>query len=469
MEARTLKFVADACAGTLCSGAAEAQVRDVSIDSRTAREGDLFLAIAGDRFDGHDFVNDILNRGAAGVVVRHEYSLVHDAAEAGVVRVADTRKALLWLGARYRRDFDLPVIAVAGSNGKTSTKELLASVLRQKFPVLWSRASFNNDIGVPLTLLRLESSHRVAVLEVGTNHPGELEPLIRIIDPRIGVLTGIGREHLEFFGDIDAVVKEEGMLAELLPESGTLFLNGDTESADEIVARTKANVVRAGLGESNQWRAKNVRFENGLYRFDIVSPAGNFDGPVELSMLGRAQVGNALLAAAVGAHLGLSFEQIADGLQECRPPKMRMELLEFSGVQMLNDAYNANADSTRVALVTMAEMPVRGRRIVVLGDMAELGKHTHAAHLEVGRLAAELKIDRLIATGEHAEVTVEAARGAGLADASVCNSVETIAKTLVNETSTGDLVLLKGSRTNRLEKVLERMEHTNPSRTTAKQ
>lgn len=458
METRTLKYLSDACGGELCSGSPDASVRFISTDSRTAKSGDLFLAIKGDRFDGHKFANEIMARGAAGVLIQKDHELDSIPANAGVIRVDDTRRALGQISARYRQDFELPTIAVAGSNGKTSTKELLASVLRQKFPVLWSKASFNNDIGVPLTLLRLESSHRAAVLEVGTNHPGELEPLVRIIDPQIGVLTSIGREHLEFFEDLAGVVKEEGVLAELLPKDGILFLNGDCEGAEEIAARTEATVVRVGLDESNSWRAENIRFEEGRYRFDAISPDEEFNGTFELQMLGRAQVGNALLAAAVGAYLGLSREQIADGLRECRPAKMRMELLEFSGVRILNDAYNANADSTRVALVTIAELPVRGRRIVVLGDMAELGKHTHAAHLEVGRFAAELEIDQLITIGSQAEATVGAAKEAGMSDVQSCATIEEITALLSDAVQSGDLVLLKGSRTNGLEQVVDQVK-----------
>ncbi len=456
MESRTLKYLSEACSSELCSGSPDAPVRRVSTDSRTASEGDLFLAIKGERFDGHAFAAKILERGAAGVLIQKEYALESSTRTAGVIRVDDTRLALGQIAARYRKDFDLPVIAVAGSNGKTSTKELLAAVLSQKFPVLWSEASFNNDIGVPLTLLRLESSHRAAVLEVGTNHPGELAPLIRIIEPQIGVMTSIGREHLEFFEDLDGVVKEEGALPELLPANGFLFLNGDCERANELAARTKATVVRVGMHSNNAWRAENIRFTGSVQQFEVRSPNGRFDGTFELKMLGRAQVGNALLAVAVGAHLGLSRDQIADGLRECPPAKMRMELLEFSGVRILNDAYNANVDSTRVALVTMAELPVRGRRIVVLGDMAELGKHAHAAHLEVGRLAAELKMDQLIAIGTQAETTASAAREAGLLNARCCGSIDEVANLLTGEIRADDLVLLKGSRTSRLEQIMER-------------
>ncbi|HAV65280.1 MAG TPA: hypothetical protein DCY13_23270 [Verrucomicrobiales bacterium] len=454
MEPRTLNYLADACGGELRAGAPDTPVRRVCIDSRQVQPGDLFFAIRGERFDGHDYVPDVLRRDVAGVVVHLDGSLAAAGGGRGIIRVADTRSALGRLGARYRQEFRLPVIAVAGSNGKTSTKELLASVLRQKFSVLWSEASFNNDIGVPLTLLRLEARHRAAVLELGTNHPGELEPLIRLADPQIGVITSIGREHLEFFRNLEGVIAEEGKLAELLPASGTLFINGDCAGAEAIVRRTTATPVTAGLGDGNHWRAQNVRFAGGGYRFEIAAPTSEFSGTYELNLLGRAQVVNALLTAAVAASLGLNREQIAAGLAECRPAKMRMELSAINGVQLINDAYNANADSTRMAFETLAELPVLGRRIAVLGDMAELGDQTATAHAEMGRLAAQLGLHALFAVGRHADVTTDAAKADGMSTARAFTSHEVLAAELGELLREGDALLLKASRAARLEQLI---------------
>ena len=212
-----------------------------------------------------------------------------------VLVVDDARAALGRLAAAYRREFDLPVIAVGGSNGKTTAKELIASVLRQKLATLWSEASFNNDIGVPLTLLRLEKSHQAAVLEAGTNHPGELAPLVKMIQPKYGVITNIGREHLEFFGDVAGVAQEEGWLAELLPADGKLFVNGDNEWTEQIVRRTRATVVRVGLGEKNDWRAKGIRLDKNGVTFRVEAPKAEFSGEYRINLLGRHQVTNALV------------------------------------------------------------------------------------------------------------------------------------------------------------------------------
>jgi len=455
MEPRTLQQLAQAADGELSGGRRDALIRSVSTDSRAIQPGELFVAIRGERFDGHEFVVEVARRGVAGVVVRRDFDGRGIDAIVAVIRVDDPRLALGRMAAQYRQDFELPVVAVAGSNGKTSTKELLGSVLGQAFPVLASQASFNNDIGVPLTLLRLDAGHRAAVIEIGTNHPGELAPLIRQVAPQMGVITSIGREHLEYFGDLDGVIAEEGVLAELLPADGVLFVNGDAMGMDEIAARTRARIVTAGTGPTNQWRASDVHFTGRGYRFQVASGPVAYQGGYELNLLGRPQVQNALLAIAVGASLGLEREPIAAGLRACRPPKMRMELSHLGGVQLLNDAYNANADSTRVAFETLAELPVRGRRIAVLGDMAELGPHARGGHEEIGRLAARLKIGTLLTIGQQAETTVAAARSAGLKDTEAVGSLDELAGLLRNFLRDGDALLLKASRAARLERLVD--------------
>lgn len=453
METRPLKFIADACAGKILRGAGDAVVSGVSTDSRKVQAGDLFVALAGDRFDGHNFLSDVAAKGVAAV-------LINVASKTGdlpcaVIAVRDTRAALGDLAAAYRGEFDLPVIAIAGSNGKTTTKELVAAILRQKLSSLWSEASFNNDIGVPLTLLRLERAHQAAVLEVGTNHPGELQPLVRMIRPRYGIITNIGREHLEFFGDLDGVAREEGTLAELLPEEGTLFLNGDSPFSSALGTRCKATVVRAGFEESCDWRASSLRLGKDGTSFRVTSPAATFDGEYRINLIGRHQVSNALLAIALGAELGLTRDEIQRGLAECQPAKMRLEVYERNGVRVLDDAYNANADSVIAALRTLTELPCKGRTVAVLGDMAELGRHTESAHREVGRLAAELGVGQLFAVGKMAPVTAKAAREAGLSRVMEFGDVDTAAGAVKNFVRPGDLLLLKASRVARLERIAD--------------
>ena len=334
-------------------------------------------------------------------------------------------------------------------------KDLIASVLRQKFATLGNEASFNNDIGVPMTLLRLEKTHQAAVLEAGTNHPGELAPLVGIIAPRFGVITSIGREHLEFFGDLAGVAQEEGRLAEGLPAEGKLFLNGDGEWAEKIAARARATVVRVGFGEQNDWRASKVRLDKNGVTFQAAAPAAELGGEYRVNLLGRHQAVNALLAAAVGAELGLTRAEIQRGLAGCPPPKMRLNFWEAGGVRVLDDCYNANADSTMAALETLCGLPLQGRRVAVLGDMNELGIHSAAAHAEVGQRAAELGIDQLVTIGKMAAVTAAAARAAGLMRVFEFAEVGSAARSVKNFLKPGDVVLLKASRTVRLEQLAE--------------
>jgi UDP-N-acetylmuramoyl-tripeptide--D-alanyl-D-alanine ligase len=457
VDERSLKFVAEACGAEIRRGAADTTFKNVCTDSRKVKPGDLFFAIKGENFDGHDFLKEVAEKKAASVVVERQ-KISPQLPECAVLVVENTIAAFGKLGAIYRRDFDLPVVCVCGSNGKTTTKELIASALRQKLSTVWNEASFNNSIGVPMTLLRIEKSHQVAVLEAGTNHPGELAPLVEMIRPRFGVLTNIGREHLEFFGDVAGVACEEGTLAELLPRDGTLFVNGEDEWTDKIVSRTNAKIVRIGFGDRNDWRAEKIRLDKSGATFRLATTKKDFCGEYRIHLLGRHQVLNALFAAAVSEELGLARAEIQRGLAECKPAKMRMQFWEVGGIRVLDDAYNANADSMIAALETLRDLPLQGRRVAVLGDMAELGAQSQAAHAEVGRRAAELEIGQLFAVGNMAPVTAKAARDAGLSRVIEFENVEAAIKAIKSFLKSGDIVLLKASRSSRLERIAETLK-----------
>lgn len=463
-----MKFVAAACAGEILRGSAETLVENVCTDSRQAKRGDLFFAIKGERFDGHEFLDEVAAKGVAAIVAQASSLCASEKRknertgkmpvtlpDCAVIAVDDVRVALGQLATAYRKDFSLPVIAVGGSNGKTTTKELLASVLSQKLATLWSDASFNNDIGVPMSLLRLEKSHQAAVFEAGTNHPGELAPLVKMIQPKFGIITNIGREHLEFFGDVAGVAQEEGWLAELLPADGKLFVNGDSEWATFLAQRTRATVVRVGLNDKNDWRARKIRLDKSGVTFQVDAPDADLSGEYRINLLGRHQVTNALLSIAVGGELGLGHVEIRRGLTDCQPPKMRLQFWEANGVRVLDDAYNANADSTIAALETLCDLPLQGRRVAVLGDMGELGAHSEAAHAEVGRRAAELGIGQLFAVGKMSVATARAARDAGLMRVIEFADVEAAVNAVKNFLKPGDVVLLKASRAARLERMAE--------------
>ena len=454
MEPRTLQYIAKACAGEQLTGSTDTLVQRVCTDSRQVRAGDVYFALRGERFDGHDFLKEAMGKDAAAVVLDRQ-RLPTPAMACGVIAVENTRQALARLAAEYRKDFQLPVIAIAGSNGKTTTKELIASVLRQKLPTLWSEASFNNDIGVPLTLLRLEPHHEAAVFEVGTNHPGELAPLVAMIQPQFGVITSIGREHLEFFENLDGVAQEEGWLAELLPRTGRLFINGDTHCVEKIERRCRGTVVRVGYGDHNVWRVHAPSVDQRGTSFSVAAPREEFSGEYRVNLPGRHQAVNAALAIAAGAELGLSADEIRRGLGSCPPPKMRMQVIDVHGIRILDDAYNANADSMLAALETLSDFPCRGRRIAVLGDMAELGLHTTVAHEEVGRKVAELKIDRLVTVGTTAALTARSARAAGMGEVTESRDVSEAAGVIKRFAREGDVILLKASRVTGFERLRE--------------
>jgi UDP-N-acetylmuramoyl-tripeptide--D-alanyl-D-alanine ligase len=452
MEPRTLEYIAQKMEGELVSSSPTHTITRICTDSRRVEPGDLFLALTGEHFDGHTFLSEVVQRGAAAVVAeRRKIPAGFDACP--VILVENSRLALGRLGAAYRREFDLPVVTVGGSNGKTTTKELIASVLRQRDATLWSESSFNNDVGVPLTLLRLDGIHRAAVLEAGTNHPGELKPLLQMMSPRFGVVTNIGREHLEFFHDLVGVVREEGSIAECLPSDGVLFLNGDNPWSEILARRTRARVVLVGLNRGNDCVATDVCVDENGSAFTVDCRYPRLAGEYRIKLLGRHQVINALLAFAVGAEMGLNRAEIGCGLLTCAPAKMRLQMSNPGGIRILDDCYNANADSMLAALQTLRELPCAGRRVAVLGDMAELGDCSRAAHFEVGRRAAASRLDQLFAIGRRGCEIAAAARARGFKSVVEIDEVERAAQAVTEFARPGDVVLVKASRSMRLERV----------------
>ncbi len=447
----TLDRVTAATSGQLLAGEPGTAIRRVVTDSRRAGPGDLFVALSGPNFDGHDFLTEAVSRGvAAGLIAADQVGRAPRGM--ALVLVDDPRAAYGLLAGWHRRGFEIPVTCVAGSNGKTTTKDLLATLLATAGPTLSSEASHNNDVGVPGTLLRLDSTHRAAVLEAGTNHPGELEPLIRLIQPRFGILTSIGREHLEFFGDLEGVAREEGVLGEVLPAEGLLVLPDETPFIDVIVARTRARVVRLGGRGPTDWAAVATEAEWRGTVFEVTGPRADWCGTWQVPLPGRHSVLNALAALVVAAEHGIDPAAARGALAAFQPPRQRLNVVEVGGVRLLDDTYNANADSMGAALQTLSDLPCAGRRVAVLGDMAELGSHAGTAHGEVGRTAAHT-VDALFTVGQFAEVTATAARGAGLGRATACADVGAAVAAVVGFVRSGDTVLVKASRSGRLERV----------------
>lgn len=455
MEARTLAWVAKESGGRLEHGDAEVRIQTVLTDTRSMEPGALFVALPGERFDGHSFLGQAFAAGAAAALVSRE---VGGEFPGAIVRVSDTKRALGLLGRAYRHEFSPKVVAVAGSNGKTSTKDLLATVLSVRFGTLASAASFNNDIGVPLTCLRLERGHEVAVFEVGTNHPGELRPLLETIQPQFGIITSIGREHLEFFHDLDGVAREEGTLAEFVPRDGVLLAPGDCVHSASFLPRCRGRALTVGAGEECDVRLARFETRGAGVRFEAKTPWAELDGDYELPLLGRHMAMNACHVLAMSRLLGLGREEIQRGFSRARASKMRLQPRSMGGVTLLDDTYNANADSMAAALETLRAYPAQNRRFAVLGSMAELGAASREAHLQVGRDAAASGLAGLVFVGRDREILAEGAREGGFGDAALADDQEHAARLVAGMAGPGDVVLVKASRSSQLEKVVSGLE-----------
>lgn len=439
----------------------------VQIDSRLVEPGGIFIALKGERTDGHRFVEDVVARGALLVMVERgwyqEAGMPEPPENGAWLVVDDTVEGLQRLATAYRRTFDIPLVAIGGSNGKTTTKEMVGAVLGTGYAVHMSQGNFNNHLGVPLTLLGMRSSTAIAVIEMGINHPGEMEELAAIAEPTHGLLTNIGHEHLEFLGDLDGVARAECRLYEYLDRrGGTMFVNQDDERlANE--AGSGANRIRYGSGAFDGaccHADEVVILPDGRIGFTLV--VGHRRLAIRLAFPGRHNVINAVAAAAVGLHFGLSPEQIREGLEALLPSPgwKRLELLEAGGVRLINDTYNANPDSVRLAIDTLCDTPCSGRRIAVIGDMLELGEASAPEHRAIGSYFRGLPVEHLFTLGDYAGLVCEAS---GMPGARHFSSREALADALARLVRAGDVVLLKGSRGMRLELVAEALVADRPT------
>ena len=437
---------------TLCGGELHGKDRPfsgVSIDTRTLQAGELFIALRGPRFDGGEFLAAALERGAAGAVLEREQPL----ALAQIV-VSDSLLALQRAGHAWRAACPIPVVGVAGSNGKTTTKEMTAAILSQAGDCLATRGNLNNHIGVPLTLLRLVAAHRFAVIEMGANRAGEVADLVRIARPTVGIITNAGAEHLEGFGSLEGVARAEGEMVAGLDPQATAVLNADDAFLGLWRGMTPARVVTFGLAAGADFRASGLEStlaaDGFLTRFTLTCPLGT--APIELHVGGRHNVANALAAAAAAASAGATLGHIGAGLASVRPVPGRLQLKQAAGgAWIIDDSYNANPSSVRSGIEVLCSLA--GRRWLVLGDMAELGEFAKRAHLEIGEFARERGIERLYATGPLAALAVERF-GAGARWFPEAISLAEALRAALAEAGSGVSVLVKGSRMNRLERVV---------------
>lgn len=455
MNAISLKQIADWSGGALIQGVPNAVVSSVSTDSRSVDGKGVFVALKGERFDAHDFIPQVNDRGAAGIFV----SSLTEASESfsgAIIHVKDTLAGLQNLARGYRNSLSgIRVVGLTGSNGKTSTKDFLDGVLSSAFSVNKTKGNLNNHIGVPLTILSSDSSHRYGVWEMGMNHPGEIEVLTEMARPDVAVVTNIGTAHIENMGTRAAIAEEKSQLPLSVGPDGYCVMPCEDDFFGFVSERVRGEMISVGF-ERGDVRASSLGVDDfGKVHFDLVSEFAETT-PITLPVRGRHMVSNALLAAAVGLKEGLTPAQIAEGLSAVRLTGGRLEEKRVGDYSILDDSYNANPDSMKAALLTLQEASVKGRRVAVLGYMGELGSIEKEAHLELGKRAADLGVDVLITVGE------KASRINTRAEEVPVNlnfpSHEEAAEYLLGELSSEDLVLVKGSRGATMEKVIEGLQ-----------
>lgn len=435
------------------------KITGVSTDSRKVKKGEIFFAIKGEKFDGHDFVSSAFKRGAVACIVNSTWFENNAREFKGKILIAveDTIKALGKLANVYRKDFSIPIIAIAGSNGKTTTKEMIATVLSQKYKVLKSEGNLNNQIGVPLTLFNLRKAHQIGVIEFGTNHFGEIRYLCEIAEPDHGLITNIGREHIEFFGDVEGVAKEEGSLFEYLYErDGFAFINIDDVYLKSWSEKFKHRKLTFGFSEKADVKGKIIEIDDfARFKFKVVFNGKEQD--LKMKIPGEHLVVSALASFAVGLKFGVSPSQIKRALENYKPFSKRMEVTKVKGITIINDTYNANPDSMIASLKTLSQIKCSGKKIAVLGDMLELGEYSKEAHEEISRKVADLGIDYLFTFGSEMRHAFESISNSNLIRGSMhFDNKDLLVYHLFEIVEKGDVVLVKGSRGMKMEEVVEK-------------
>lgn len=470
--------------GSLSEGFQDTAVHDFSfsIDTRTLQPGQVFIALQGANSDGHAYLPQAFQQGAAGAIVSDlkqvsnlEHPLVPQSASSEhapfILNVTDSLQALQAIARACRQKHPIPALGITGSNGKTTVKDMTAAILDLQFQVVKSQKSFNNHIGLPLTLANLSERHEVAVLEMGMNAPGELRHLASIARPDIAVITNIARAHFGFFHSLEAIMQAKMELIQALPEDGIAILHADDTLFERMCQLVRGQLITFGLAEAHEplITACNLREDReARYTFDLVTPNGQVR--VKLPLPGRHNVQNALAAAALlyaldqweqshtlsSQHHFLNLQTLQQGLEQFSPSPMRMQVTRHDDVTILNDAYNANPASMAAALNILRSYTCAGKKLAVLGDMRELGELSVSAHYDVGQLAAAVPVAKLLLMGDYARDVARGAQAAGMAAADIVigTSHESVAQELVQFAAPGDLMLLKASRGMLMENVL---------------
>jgi len=460
----TTKGILEATGGRLLYEGSRTAFQGVAIDSRTIGSDQIFVAIRGDNHDGHTFIDQVTDNGITGLVIqadtkvalRHEH---YRSRGVSCFEVSDTIHALGALAAYQRNQCDIPVVAITGSNGKTSTRQMTALVMSKRFNTLATQGNFNNEIGLPLTLFNLTTEHEAAVLELGMNHHGEITRLGAICRPTIGVITNVGPAHLEFLGSLEDVAQAKGELIPQVSAEGTIVLNQDDPYVAALAAKAEQQVFWYGMAAAPSVRAEYIIQTDQGIAFDLILPAGR--ASIALNTHGHFMVSNALAAASVGFLSGLSAAEIKDGLESFSPTKGRLQIIEtVHGVRLIDDTYNANPASMRAAINTLYDLRRDRKGILILGDMLELGPQSEELHRAIGGFAAESGISRLYAHGTYAPMIQRGALAAGMPEhAIIIGTKEEIIADVTRHLEPGDWVLIKGSRGAAMETVVNAICH----------
>ena len=427
---------------------------DIVTDSRKITEGSLFIALKGEKFNGEDFAIEAIEKGAAGVIVSKDCPEDKLPSSGLVLKVEDTLAAYQSFARVWREKFNIPVVAITGSNGKTTTKDLTAAVLSALGDVQKTSGNFNNEIGVPITLLGINDNHKTAVVEIGMRGLGQNEALAKVVKPNIGIVTMVGETHIELLGSIENIARAKRELVEAIKEGGTVILNADDPNVIAMKSQINSGVKLITFGIENEADVKAVKIitDNSSTNFIVSYNGNNYE--FEIPMLGKHNVSNALAAISAGIALGLKADAIRNGFARLATTKMRFEIIERNGLHIINDAYNASPASMRAALQTTAEI-TNGRKIAVLGDMLELGNISEKVHREAGEEVVKNKFDILVTLGKLGKFIAEGAKDSGLEKIFSADTHEEAADYLNKILQKGDTVLCKGSRGMQMEKIIE--------------
>ncbi|WP_031513414.1 UDP-N-acetylmuramoyl-tripeptide--D-alanyl-D-alanine ligase [Desulfofalx alkaliphila] len=451
MKKVTIGEIVSAVKGDLLQGDPNRPVERVSTDTRSLLPGDIFFALVGANHDGHQYALQAVDKGAAALVLAKAIPGIDS--RVPVIKVSDTLLALQALAAYNRRQFDIPVIAVTGSNGKTTTKDLIYSVLSQKYRVLKTRGNFNNEIGLPLTLLELNEEHDMAVLEMGMRGLGQIDELCKIAGINAGIITNIGETHLEVLGSIENIAQAKGEILQNVPPEGFGLIPAESQEALKQAGRCRGKVLTFGLDCVGDYVAVDVQTGRCGSSFVAVTPVGEL--LIKLPLPGRHNVSNAMAALAVGLKMGLSLNEVATGLAKAEISDMRLQVIHTGKFTIINDAYNANPQSTKAALTALADLAGERRQVAVLGNMYELGQREQQGHYEVG-LAAK-NVDMLVTVGQLAKYTAQGGRLSGIKPGNVYWFADNGSATdfLKKALKPHDVILVKGSRGMGMEEIVE--------------